>query len=149
MAIKKRSSKRSTSKRSSVKRAPARLSDASSFIQKEKMELHKVAHYCFLIGLLIALVAGLPWFAKTIDSRALMTTLVLLGFIVGLFNLTTKDTMPFLVASIALMLAGIVNLSLIPVIGEALRSMLSNIVVFVVPGAIVLAVKTVYTLASK
>ena len=42
-----------------------------------------------------------------------------------------------------------VNLSLIPVIGEALRSMLSNIVVFVVPGAIVLAVKTVYTLASK
>ena len=141
--------KRSGSKKRTAKRAPAQIPSASSFLDKEKMELHKIAHYCFFIGLIIAILAGLPWFSKTIDSRALMTTLVFLGFIVGLFNLTAKDTQPFLLASVALMLAGIVNLSLIPLIGETLRSMLSNIVVFVVPGAIVVAMKSIYSMAAE
>ncbi len=141
--------KSSARKKRTVKRAPAQIPSAASFLDREKMELHKIAHYCFFIGLIIAVLAGLPWFSNTIDSRALMTTLVFLGFIVGLFNLTAKDTQPFLLASVALMLAGIVNLSLIPLIGETLRSMLSNIVVFVVPGAIVVAMKSIYTMASE
>ena len=111
-----------------------------------KMELHRIAHYAFFVGLLIAIVAGL--FRDVFGPQILVTTLVILGFFVGLFNLTAKETMPFLIASIALMLAGIVNLGLIPVIGPYLRSVLSNIVVFVVPGAILLGIKTIWKLAS-
>ena len=143
---KKSSTKRSTKKRS-TKSATQRL--ASSLLAKEKKELHKIAHYCFFIGLLIAIIAGLPWFYSSVNAVALMSTLVFLGFIVGLFNLTAKDTMPFLTASIALMLAGIVNLSLIPLIGDTLRAMLSNIVVFVVPGAIILGMKTIWHMAAE
>ncbi|MBT4445989.1 hypothetical protein HOA92_05715 [archaeon] len=143
---KKSSTKRSTKKRS-TKSATPRL--ASSLLAKEKKELHKIAHYCFFIGLLIAIIAGLPWFYSSVNAVALMSTLVFLGFIVGLFNLTAKDTMPFLTASIALMLAGIVNLSLIPLIGDTLRAMLSNIVVFVVPGAIILGMKTIWHMAAE
>jgi hypothetical protein len=141
--------RKKTSKKRSKKSAAPKLPSGSSLLAKEKRELHKIAHYCFFIGLLIAIIAGLPWFYGSINAVALMSTLVFLGFIVGLFNLTAKDTVPFLVASIALMLAGIVNLSLIPIFGDTLRAMLSNIVVFVVPGAIILGMKTIWNLASK
>jgi len=87
-------------------------------------------------------------FRSVVRPEILVTTLVVLGLLVGLFNLTAKETMPFLVASIALMLAGIVNLGLIPGVGIYLRSILSNIVVFVVPGAIILGLKTIWQLAS-
>jgi hypothetical protein len=110
------------------------------------MELHRVAHYTFFVGLLIAVIAGL--FRNVFSPEILVTTLVILGFVVGLFNLTAKETMPFLIAAIALMLAGIVNLGLIPGIGLYLRSILSNIVVFVVPGAIILGMKTIWKMAS-
>lgn len=113
---------------------------------KSSIELHRVAHYAFFGGLVISIVAGL--FRSVLAPEILVTTLVLLGFLVGLFNLTAKETIPFLIASIALMLAGIVNLGLIPGVGLYLRSILSNIVVFVVPGAIILGLKTIWKLAS-
>ena len=117
-------------------------------VKRTQFEIHRVAHYAFLFGLLVAIVAGL--FRNLFINRpeVLVTTLVALGLLVGLFNLTAKETVPFLIACIALMLAGIVNLGLIPGIGLYLRSILSNIVVFVVPGAILVALKTIWKLAS-
>ncbi len=110
-------------------------------------EIHRIAHYAFFVGLVVAIVAS--FFRNYVEPPVLVTTLVLLGFLVGLFNLTAKETVPFLLAAIALMLAGIVNLSLIPVVGTWLRSVLSNIVVFVVPAAILLGLKTIWKLASE
>ncbi len=121
----------------------ARKKSKTSFAS---MEIHRIAHYAFFVGLLISIVAGL--FRDVLSPEALLTTLVTLGFLVGLFNLTAKETTPFLVASIALMLAGIVNLGLIPVIGVYVRSILTNIVVFVVPAAIIVGLKTIWHLAS-
>ena len=113
---------------------------------KRSIELHQIAHYAFFAGLLVAIIAGL--FDKFIDAEALITTLFILGFIVGLFNLTAKETMPFLIATIALMLAGIVNFGLIPVVGDYIRAILSNIVVFVSPAALILGFKVIWKLAS-
>lgn len=119
--------------------------------------IHRIAHYLFLLGILIAVLSG-GWFSLVVDGSCsanriinpagLVSALVLLGLAVGLINLTAKETVPFLIAAIALMLAGIVNLGLIPVIGNCLRSSLSNIVVFVVPGAIIVGLKTIWQLAS-
>lgn len=117
-----------------------------SLLKKEQIEIHRIAHYTFFVGLLIAIISGL--FRNLIGPEVLVTTLVILGLLVGLFNLTAKETLPFLIASVALMLAGIVNLGLIPGVGLYLRSILSNIVVFVVPGAIILSLKTIWKLAS-
>lgn len=115
-----------------------------------KKELHQLAHYAFFAGVIVAILAG--WlnvaYSGLLSSTTLMTTLVILGTLVGLFNLTTKETTPFLTAAIALMLAGIVNLGLVWGIGLYLRSMLSNIVVFVVPAAIIVAMKSIWRLAS-
>src|SRR3989338_1856499 len=112
-----------------------KLLRASSLISKEKLELHRIAHYTFFVGLLIAIITGL--FRTLLLPKVLVTTLVLLGFVVGLLNLTAKETVPFLVACIALMLAGIVNFDLIFSVGPALRAILSNMAVFVVPGAVI------------
>lgn len=122
------------------------LHKKTSLLRKQNVEVHRLAHYSFFAGLLIAILAG--FFHRFVAPEVLVTTLVVLGLIVGLFNLTAKETVPFLVAAIALMLAGIVNLGLIPGIGPYLRSILSNIVVFVVPGAIIVGMKTIWKLAS-
>ena len=125
---------------------------------KKKYELHRIAHYAFFVGLVIAILSG-GWFSLILNNSctanrivspvALVTTLVILGLIVGLINLSIKETVPFLVAAIALMLSGIVNLSLIPGIGSCLSSSLSNIVDFVVPGAVIVGLKAVWRLASN
>ncbi|HLC71748.1 MAG TPA: hypothetical protein VJI32_07085, partial [Candidatus Nanoarchaeia archaeon] len=68
---------------------------APSVAGKSKIEIHRVAHYAFFVGLLIAIVAGL--FRNLVGPEVFVTTLVILGFLVGLFNLTAKETLPFLV----------------------------------------------------
>jgi len=129
-----------------VKKRASNSKKANVVARKGSLELHRVAHYTFFVGLLVSIVAGL--FRNLLRPEVLVTTLVIMGFIVGLFNLTAKETQAFLVASIALMLAGIVNLGLIPGVGLYLRSILSNIVVFVVPGAIIVGLKAIWKLAS-
>lgn len=114
--------------------------------KKVATSFHRLAHYSFFAGLLICIVAGL--FHSRLTPGVLITTLGLLGFIVGLFNLTAKETVPFLLAAVALMLAGIVNFSYIPGVGEYMVAMLQNIVVFVAPGAVIVSMKTIWKLAS-
>lgn len=125
----------------------------AALTSKGGVELHRVAHYAFFVGIALALVVGI--FHRVFDSllgaeasRVYVTTFVLLGTLVGLFNLTAKETVPFLTAAVALMLAGIVNLNLVYGVGDILRPSLSNIVVFVVPGAIIVGMKAVWRLAS-
>lgn len=107
----------------------------------------QVGHYAFFLGVILAVIAGL--FAGLISDEIVLTLLVVLGAIVGLLNITAKETTGFLIAAIALMLAGVVNLGLIPVVGVYLRSILTNIVVFVVPAAIIVGLKTIYSLAKS
>lgn len=119
----------------------------------KNVQLHQFAHYCFLVGISLAVFVGLfnDFFNSVLGSQAgqvYVTTFVLLGTIVGLVNLSAKETLPFLMAAVALMLAGIVNLNLVFGVGKVLRPALSNIVVFVVPGAIILSLKTIWQLAS-
>lgn len=113
---------------------------------KGESEWVKTGHYAFFIGAILAIIAGL--FQGLIPVTVVMTLLVVLGLIVGLLNITVKETSQFLVASIALIVAGIVNLGLIPYVGDYLRAILTNIVVFVVPAAIIVALKTIYSLAK-
>ncbi len=127
--------------------------DTGSFTKSSGIELHRLAHYAFFVGISLALIVGI--FHRVFDSmlgpeasRVYVTTFVLLGTLVGLFNLTAKETTPFLTAAVALMLAGIVNLNLVYGIGDILRPSLSNIVVFVVPAAIIVGMKAIWKLAS-
>jgi hypothetical protein len=76
--------------------------------------------------------------------------LVILGLIVGLLNITQEEVSNFLIAAIALILVGTIGggLSTIPAIGVSLAAIVSNIAVFVVPAALVVSLKAVWSLAK-
>ena len=104
----------------------------------------RLGRWAFIVGVLIAIIAGLvpAWQTPTITW-----VLVILGLIVGLLNITAKETVEFLVATIALMLIG--SAGAIPALGTIILSILANIVAFVAPAALIVALKAIYELASK
>ncbi|MEM3154252.1 MAG: hypothetical protein QW165_01655 [Candidatus Woesearchaeota archaeon] len=105
----------------------------------------KAGHWAFLIGVVLAVITG---FVPQLQTPTVTWILVLLGLIVGFLNITAKETQEFLVASIALLLAansasGIVQL------GLTTSVILSNVVTFVFPAALLVALKTIWQLASE
>jgi len=107
---------------------------------KKKFSFAKLGDWLFLIGILLAIVFA---FVKV---PSLMWVLVVLGLIVGLLNVTEKESTRFLVATIALMFsAGSLNLLRIAYLTE----ILVNAVVFVAPAALVVALKEIFALAAK
>ncbi len=104
----------------------------------------KIGHWAFIIGILLAIIAGLvpAWQTPTITW-----VLVIIGLIVGLLNIQAKETTEFLVATIALMIVG--SAGAIPALGVIVLSILANIVAIVAPAALIVALKAVYALANK
>jgi hypothetical protein len=104
----------------------------------------RLGHWAFIVGIVIAIIAGLvpAWQTPTITW-----VLVILGLIVGLLNITAKETVEFLVAAVALMLIG--SAGAIPALGTIVLSILANIVAFVAPAALIVALKSIYELAKK
>ena len=100
-----------------------------------------IGYWIFLVGVLIAILAGI---ANTsgINSNVVWV-LATLGLIVGLINVTLKEEVPFLIASLVLIMAS-ASLQVIPYIGNLLTTILTYVVVFVSPAAIVVALKAVY-----
>src|SRR3989344_2473758 len=129
-------------RRKSVPNNPPKLTTPS---------LQNVGHWAFLVGALIAILGGLlTWlFPGIVEEIPLLTALFVLGLVVGVLNVTVRETSEFLLATIALILAGVVNLGLIPVFGLLLRNILSNIVVFVVPAAVIVALRSIWVLANR
>lgn len=105
--------------------------------------------WAFILGIILAIIAGI----LIAPAGWIVLLLGLLGLVVGLLNITSKETVQFLVASIALVAAASsFNLVLETVGGEiaaSLQTLLGNIAVFVAPAAIVVALKTIFTLASQ
>jgi len=100
-------------------------------------------HWAFIIGILLAIIAGL---IPALQTPTITWILVLLGLIVGFLNVTIKETQEFLIAAIALLI--ISSTGALPVLGTIIATILSNIVAFVAPAALIVALKAIYDLAS-
>ena len=118
---------------------------------KPNMETGKFGEYAFLAGVLIATIAGIAGSALPAGTVTLL--LVVLGIVAGVLNITERETTPFLVAAVALIAAGTANFSVISVgsfaLGAMIDGVVKNIAVFVAPGAIIVAVKAIWALASS
>ena len=123
-----------------MKMATKRRKKATSRKKAKKVPTN-IGYWIFLVGVLIAILAGLVSPANA--NKTIMWVLAVLGLIVGLINVTLKEEVPFLVASLVLINAA-GYLSLIPYIGTPLVAILYYIVAFVSPAAIVVALKAVY-----
>lgn len=115
------------------------------------MEMEKIGSYAYLLGFLIAVIVGLLVGLKVggIPLDIVAIVLVILGLIIGLLNITDKETVPFLVASIALISANAVNWAAISVdLGLILNSIFYYIGVLVAPAALVVALLAIYRISS-
>ena len=109
-------------------------------------------HWAFILGVIIAIIAGLATgFVDVITAGWITFVLVILGLIVGFLNINEKETQPFLIASIALMLAStsLVGLSIAYGIGTYLTTIVIHIAAFVAPAALLVALKAIYKLAAR
>lgn len=109
------------------------------------MKLAMIGHWAFILGVIIAIVAGLLGTA----SEWIALLLVVLGVIVGFLNISDKETHAFLVAAIALLVTGSAGLHTLPLVGVYLGPILTNIATFVAPAVVIVALKEVYELGRK
>ncbi len=100
----------------------------------------------FLFSLLLALLAGLipniggfPWVAWL---------LVVLGLLVGILNISREEQTAFLVAGIGLLIASTAVTALLP-LGAVVSNVLTNVIAFVAPGVIIVAVIAIANLARE
>ena len=118
--------------------------------KKQEDSWNKIGAWSFIAGLVIAILAGLFYPA---DAPSLGTVFILgvLGILVGILNVSDKEISLFLLATIAFLMAStslFTVLNVIPNVGMYVNSILGNIVLFVGPGAAVVALKGLYS-ASK
>lgn len=127
------------------------MAKAVSMSKSGGNSLQSIGSWAFLLGVIVAIISG----ALLPDKSATPTVtsfLVLLGTIVGLLNVTTKETSSFLLASVSLVLVTALGGSVVSgvvSIGQYLGSMLDSILVFVVPATIVVALKAIFSLEER
>jgi hypothetical protein len=124
-----------------------------SFISKEPVSIGKriagiVGGLAFLVCFILAIIGGI--IAR--DSGGITLALIIVGLLVAVLNITGKEVMPVMVAAIALIVAGATNVftplnDLLKGLGDAFNGIVGYMAVFMVPVAIISAVRAVFALA--
>jgi hypothetical protein len=104
-----------------------------------------IGFWAFIIGFILAIVAGLLWPGNT----TIIVILVILGIIIGLLNVTAKEFQLFLLATIALVVVGNAFASLTALsLGAKLGNILSYVGILVAPAAIIAAIKALWAVGK-
>ena len=110
--------------------------------------------YAFLIGVVLAVIFGM--FNEPLDQAGGMfyTVLILIGLIVGFMNTSDRDSQTFLLASVSLVIVGALGMEPLKYIAtnnyavDSLRNVLGSLLLLFVPATIVVALKTVFSMAK-
>lgn len=106
------------------------------------MDLTKIGHWAFIGGLALSVLAGF------IQISSLPLILFILGVVVGFLNIKDKESMPFLVSVIALLVIGVAGLQLGTFTG-VVTSVLNNFIAFVAAAGIVVVIKQILSVALR
>jgi len=131
------------------------------------MEMGKIARYVYIAFVVIAIVMGLTvgymaysadlgWADSSVrDVNGWVTLIMLvLGIIAGLISITEKEVTPFLIATIALLVAAVTDVwSPLSNIHELLydwaKAILNYIVAFAAPAAVITAIKSMLPIVKE
>jgi hypothetical protein len=128
------------------------------------MEMETISRWAYLLFVIIAVVMGLvvgymawsegSWAAVANVNGVVLLVMLVLGIIIGITSITTKEVTPFLIATIALVVAASANVwSPLDQIHALLdfwaTGILSYIVAFAAPAAVIIAIKEVLTIAKE
>ena len=118
-----------------------------------------IGAWAFLIGVILAVLIGLsttllPIPALATYSKQIYAALVFLGIVVGFMNVTGRDSQTFLVAGAALVIVSRFGMDSVSgsVIGiglsDAVTSVFGALLVLFAPATIIVALKTVFSIAK-
>ena len=114
-----------------------------------------IGAYAFMIGVILSVVIGV--FGGAPSSPIITWTFVALGLVVGFF-VAEKDAQTFLMASVSVVLVSYIGVSgavLNAAIGESgafrniMTSTLSTLFVLFIPATIIVALKSVFSIAKS
>ncbi len=112
----------------------------------------KIGNYAFTIGVLVAIILGVVQLG--VATPWLSSLLIILGLIVGLLNVTGKETKEFLLVAAVLIIAASMGgaattLGGVQYIGKYLNTIFTQMLVFIVPAVIVVALKDIWNLEER
>ena len=109
-----------------------------------------IGFWAFILGLVIAVAGGImAALGMTSLIPIFIVILIILGLVIGFLNITAKEILLFLVATIALIVAGGVFAPLTAFsIGAILDSILALIATLMAPAAIVAAIKALWAVGK-
>lgn len=117
-----------------------------------------VAAWAFLIGLIIALLVGIitAWIPGITISPLILAVLAVIGIVVGYF-VAEKDVQTFLFASVSLVIVSYMGMSGLVLgaavsgvnIGSMISFIMQALLAMFVPATIIVAIKTVFSIAQS
>ncbi len=106
--------------------------------------------WAFLVGVLLAVIVGIINGLEIYDlsSSLIVGILMLIGVIIGLFNITSTESTPFLFSGLALIIAGVFGAGILQTIPPASATLLAMLQIFI-PATIIVAIRNVFSMAKN
>jgi len=131
-----------------------------------KMEMEKIARWAYILFVAVAVLMGLvvgymaynagTWNDPTVaDTNGwVLLIMLILGIIIGVTSITAKEVTPFLMATIALVVAASANVwsplgKISPLLDYWASGILWYIVAFAAPAAVIIAVKSILPIVKE
>jgi len=102
----------------------------------------QIGKWAFIVGIVLSVVAGL-----LVAEVWMYWVMLVLGLVVGFLNVTAEESQGFLLAAIGLMLSATSVLA-IPYIGAGVTAVVANLVAFIAPAVLVVALKSLFETAK-
>ena len=99
--------------------------------------------WAFLIGIVLAVIFGVIGLSDT-----LLMVLFIIGIVVGLLNVTDQEVTPFLMAGAVLVIVSSLGGQILDV-KEWISGILNAILAIFVPATVVVAIKSVFSIAKN
>jgi len=110
------------------------------------MASNTIGGWAFIIGVILAVILG----AFGGISQWVGIILVIIGLIVGFLNVTGKEVQPFMMAGVVLVIVTYFGGSGIEKLGMTwLSGIFNGILILFVPATIIVALKSVFSMARK
>lgn len=109
-----------------------------------------IGSWAFLIGVIFALIIGVCTGLNLIDlsSQFLISVLIVLGLIIGFFNITGKEVTSLLLSGISLIIASFFGMNIMSQVPVASATLATLLLVFI-PAIIIVAIKNIFSLAKS
>jgi hypothetical protein len=131
------------------------------------MNMEEIARWAFIGFVVIAVVAGLAvgymaydatlhWADSSVESANgwVILIMLILGIIIGITSITAKEVTPFLIATIALVVASAADVwaplgNIHGLLYYWATAILDYIVAFAAPAAVIISIKSVFVMAKE